>query len=876
MITCPRNWANLLSVAIVMILTIAFGCQKEESPPTTNSTTTSTEEISAEDTSTESSSSKADAANLDEKSGETSSAIPASSQGIHHILSLLPDFELTDQQGNPYSHRQLYSKVWVANFIFTRCAATCPAQTEKMREFQDLLQSHPSKDQIRLVSFTVDPQHDTPEVMKEYADEIGADHEQWKFLTGRQETLWQLSKEGFKLAVGHDTDDTQMPIFHSPMFVLIDPYLRVRGFYDVMSDEGLERLSQDLTSLLEERMPQPPGIFTSDWLETRRQAQLKTVDKFEVNYDFSFSNQLEESGIRFINRAVDDGTRDYKAAHYDHGNGVAIADVNGDGLYDIYFCTLVGRNELWQNMGDGKFQDITEQAGVAVEQPISVSASFADTDNDGDPDLYVTTVRGGNHLFENDGNGFFQDITANAGLEHQGHSSGAVFFDFDRDGLLDLFLTNVGKYTTDERAPVTREQVRRDGETQYDYFVAYPDAFGGHLKPEERNERSLLYRNLGGNRFQDVSDEMQLHDVSWSGDAAPVDFNQDGWIDLYVLNMQGHDQYYVNVEGKRFEKKSRDVFPKTPWGSMSVKAFDYDNDDDFDLFVTDMHSDMSQEVTPNLEKQKAKMAWPQSFTKEDGNDIWGNAFYRNLGDGTFEEVSDQLGAENYWPWGFSVGDLNADGFDDVFIASSMNYPFRYGINTVLLNNRGKGFLDSEFILGVEPRQQRVAPWYELEVRGKDRDHPSSKQIIAYNPPDRIVVWSALGSRSCVMFDLDEDGDLDIITNDFNSPPLVLVSNLSERNSQLSFLKIKLVGNRSNRDGLGALVKVYVGEQSYLKAYDGQSGYLTHSLYPLYFGLDGADTIDRIEVTWPSGSRQLVAGPLAANTTIEIVEESSQP
>ena len=95
MITCPRNWANLLSVAIVMILTIASGCQKEESPPTTNSTTTSTEEISAEDTSTESSSSKADAANLDEKSGETSSAIPASSQGIHHILSLLPDFELT-------------------------------------------------------------------------------------------------------------------------------------------------------------------------------------------------------------------------------------------------------------------------------------------------------------------------------------------------------------------------------------------------------------------------------------------------------------------------------------------------------------------------------------------------------------------------------------------------------------------------------------------------------------------------------------------------------------------------------------------------------------------------------------------------------------
>ena len=491
-----------------------------------------------------------------------------------------------------------------------------------------------------------------------------------------------------------------------------------------------------------------------------------------------------------------------------------------------------------------------------------MTASFADIDNDGDPDLFITTVRNGNVMFRNDGNGKFVDISESSGLDYVGHSSAAIFFDFDRDGLLDLFLTNVGKYTTESMG-------------RGEYYVGFKDAFGGHLKPD-RIEKSILYRNKGDNQFEDVTEAVGLDDDGWSGDASPIDANQDGWPDLYLLDMQGNDEYFENEGGKRFIRKSRELFPKTPWGSMGIKVFDFDNDGRMDIYITDMHSDMSEQVGPERESYKSRQQWPESMLLTQGKSIWGNAFYRNLGDGTFEEVSDQLGAENYWPWGFSVGDLNADGFDDVFIASSMNYPFRYGINTVLLNNRGKGFLDSEFILGVEPRQQRVAPWYELEVRGKDRDHPSSKQIIAYNPPDRIVVWSALGSRSCVMFDLDEDGDLDIITNDFNSPPLVLVSNLSERNSQLSFLKIKLVGNRSNRDGLGALVKVYVGEQSYLKAYDGQSGYLTHSLYPLYFGLDGADTIDRIEVTWPSGSRQLGAGPLAANTTIEIVEESSQP
>ena len=145
------------------------------------------------------------------------------------------------------------------------------------------------------------------------------------------------------------------------------------------------------------------------------------------------------------------------------------------------------------------FEDITASAGVGVAGKISVSASFADIDNDGDPDLYVTTVRGGNMLFENDGHGRFRDITAHRrASSYAGHSSAAVFFDYDRDGRLDLFLVNVGQYTTNT--------IAGDG---YKYYVAFEDAFSGHLKPE-RAERSILYHNEGRNRFVDVSKQTGL------------------------------------------------------------------------------------------------------------------------------------------------------------------------------------------------------------------------------------------------------------------------------------------------------------------------------------------------------------------------------
>jgi hypothetical protein len=599
----------------------------------------------------------------------------------------------------------------------------------------------------------------------------------------------------------------------------------------------------------------PADLQDTSWLQKLKDAQVKAVAGVAAFHDFQFTDRLIESGISFKHRIVDDAGKAYKAAHYDHGNGIAIADVDGDGLSDIYFVNQVGGNQLWKNVGGGRFQDITASAGVSVPGTVSVSASFADIDNDGDADLYVTTVRGGNRLFENDGHGRFRDITAASGLTYVGHSSAAVFFDYDRDGRLDLFLVNVGRYTTNK--------VGGDG---YKYYVAFEDAFSGHLKPE-RAERSILYRNEGGNRFVDVSQRTGLVDLSWSGDASVVDVNDDGWPDLYVLNMLGDNQYYENDRGRRFVKKSREVFPRTSWGAMGIKVFDFNNDGRLDIFITDMHSDMSETIGPEREHMKSTMKWPVSFRGTGKTSIWGNSAFLKEGPGKFREVSDAFGLENYCPWGPSVGDLNADGYDDTFIASGMNYPERYMVNSVKLNDRGQRFVDAEFVLGIEPRSGSIAtPFFELDASGKDKGHPDAAGATGH-----VTVWGARGSRSAVIFDVDGDGDLDIVTNEFNAAPMVLVSNLTEK-TRVRYLAVKLTGTTSNRDGLGAVVKVTTGGSTYTKVMDGNSGYLSHSLYPLYFGLGAAEAVDSIEVLWPSGKKQTIHPPFKINSLIDVREQ----
>lgn len=618
------------------------------------------------------------------------------------------------------------------------------------------------------------------------------------------------------------------------------------------------------------RVDVPQGL-DPHWLEGRRQAQLAGKGNAGVYRDFRFTNRRAESGITYLSRVPDDAAKTFTAAHYDHGTGMAVADVDGDGLTDLYFVSQIGPNALWRNVGDGTFEDITAVAGVAVPDKIGSAAAFADVDNDGDPDLYVTTIRRGNHLFENDGSGRFTDVTEASGLGYSGHSGAGMFFDYDRDGRLDLFLSNIGTFTTDNLLTTTFYLPGislSNGELEF--YDSVDDAFGGHLRAA-RNDRSELYHNEGGRSFKNVTDATGLVDNGWNGDATVIDANEDGWPDVYVLNMQGNDELWQNEGGQRFTPQRAAMFPRTPWGSMGAKSFDLDNDGHLDLFVTDMHSDMSQESDPADEKRKSVMIWPEEFTVTGGASIWGNAFYRNLGGGAFEEVSDAIGAEMYWPWGLSVGDLNADGFDDAFIAGGMGYPSRYGTNSVLMNDAGKALLDSEFILGVEPRlnAEFAGPQFALDCSGADITH-----VDCIGREGRIMVWGALSSRSSAIFDIEGDGDLDIVAAEINSPPLVLVSDLAQVRPDTTHVIVRLTGTQSNRDGLGSKVTVTAGDKRIVQVFDGNTGYLAHGLLPMYFGLDGAATADAVEVVWPSGATQTVDGPFESGATIEIEEQAA--
>jgi hypothetical protein len=369
-----------------------------------------------------------------------------------------------------------------------------------------------------------------------------------------------------------------------------------------------------------------------------------------------------------------------------------------------------------------------------------------------------------------------------------------------------------------------------------------------------------------------------LNNSAWSGEAAFADLNGDGFPDLYVLNMQGDDHFYLNEEGKRFVEKTDQYFPKTPWGSMGLKFFDFNNDGLIDLFITDMHSDMTTaqigvqySARPGSEKVKSeqfcRIEWTEEYIQGSSNNIFGNALWQNLGKGKYREVSDETGAETWWPWGPSVGDLNADGYADVLVTSGMGYPFSYAANNVLLNEGGTRFIDSEFSLGVEPRLgwRTTTDYFVLDCGGADKDHP-----LCQGQTQRVMIAGTVSSRSAVLVDLDNDGDLDIITNEINDRPQVLVSNLTDK-KRIHFLKIKLTGTKSNRDGLGAVVKLSAGVLTQTQQNDGKSGYLSQSSLPLYFGLGEAAKIDRIEVAWPSGKKQMVSQNITPNTLLSIVE-----
>jgi hypothetical protein len=569
-----------------------------------------------------------------------------------------------------------------------------------------------------------------------------------------------------------------------------------------------------------------------------------------------FQERAREAGIAFrMHYLPKEQGEPFHINLYDHGSGLAVGDYDNDGHEDIYFLNQLGPNALYRNMGDGSFVDVTAKAGVALADRISVGATFADYDNDGWADLFVTSTRGGDVLFHNRGDGTFEDVTAAAGLSHVGHSQAAVFFDYDNDGDLDLFLTNTAKWTTDVFDSATGS------------FEGGADLASLMSSPKESN---ILYRNNGDGTFTDVTDRAGLRGRGWAGDVAVFDYDEDGFLDLFVPSMVGRGQLYHNSGRGTFTDVTAQTLGRTPYGAIGCKVFDYDGDGRLDLFVVDMHSDMWMGVDKShvsldvaRQVQHRRFRTPKGPTVDEeasgliqiqramfarqGEDVdallFGNALYRNLGHGKFTETAIAAGLETLWPWGVATGDFDNDGHEDVFIPSGMGYPFYYWPNQLMMSNGDGTFQDRAAALGVEPPTHGI---YLDESIGGQR--------------------ATRSSRSAVVADFDGDGRLEIVTNNFNDRPYYFANRFPRRN----YVAFQLTGTSSNRDAIGAVVRLWVGKTVMVRQVNPAGGYLSHSSRVVHFGLGDRTKVDRIEIRWPRGIVQKLDNP-EINTLHQIRE-----
>jgi hypothetical protein len=565
-----------------------------------------------------------------------------------------------------------------------------------------------------------------------------------------------------------------------------------------------------------------------------------------------FRECARESGITFRMAFLpgEQGEK-FKINLYDHGCGVAVADFDADGFDDIYFLNQLGDNALYRNKGDGTFEDVTKKAGVALGDRVCVGAAFGDYDNDGFPDLYVTSTRGGNVLFRNMGDGTFKDVTAQAGLvpKEVTHSQTAGFFDFDNDGYLDLFVTNSAKWTLNKDNPSARHY---PGPADFWDLIASPI------------EHNVLYRNVPvdpadpakGRKFVDVTTMAKLEGKGWSGDVVVFDYNDDGRLDLLVTNMFGASQLYRNNGDGTFTDVTADVLGRTSWGAIGAKAFDYNNDGRLDLLIVDMHSDMwlpatmdPRKTRDNLKKKYRRVMGPMydrdqllaeneerfvstlKFRYEDV--VFGNTFYKITPSGKFLEASEKANLETFWPWGIATGDFDNDGFEDVFLPSGMGYPYSYWPNALMMNNGDETFSDRASALGIEPPPEGE---YLTETIGGKR--------------------AARSSRCAATADFAGDGRLGLVVNNFNDQPYFFRNEFPRKN----YVAFRLTGNKSNRDAIGALVTLHSGNEVMVRQVQAAGGYLSQSSRTVHFGLGDRQSIDRVVIRWPSGRQQTVAHP----------------
>jgi enediyne biosynthesis protein E4 len=506
-----------------------------------------------------------------------------------------------------------------------------------------------------------------------------------------------------------------------------------------------------------------------------------------------FRDASEASGIRFVHTSGNSPEKEFPTCL---GSGVAMLDYDGDGWLDLYFATTRNLpltapnastgNRLYRNRHDGTFEDVTERAGVGFHG-FTHGLAVGDIDNDGDPDLYLTNL-GPNVLFLNNGNGTFRDATAGSGLDCPAWSCGAAFLDFDRDGKLDLYVSNYGEWSPDAPKPYCGDQSKNLRTICSPTLIA--------------PRRHALFHNLGGGRFEEVSARAGVARRDGRGlGVIAADLNRDSKTDLFVANDKCPNFLFLNRGDGTFEDVSLTSGAAGGeagelLGNMGIDAEDLDGD-----------------------------GWPELVATTFRGD--GTALYQNLKEGNFLHISSSAGlvvdSKPYVGWGTALADFDGDGWLDLLVVN--------------------GHVDDNLpLFGQDIPQAEPAKIWRNE--GVVRNRIIFK-LVPQPGPYFAVPHVA---RGAAFGDIDNDGDIDVVINQSDQRPAILIND----SPPAAWIRFSLVGHRSNRSAIGATVEVHAGGHTYYRQVKGGGSYLSANDPRILVGLGNAFSVDRVEVSWPSG------------------------
>lgn len=532
---------------------------------------------------------------------------------------------------------------------------------------------------------------------------------------------------------------------------------------------------------------------------------------------FTLRDETAAAGIHFVHRRP---TFDRKIANVEPhvaavGASVSVADVDGDGWFDLYFTnSRFGQpNALYRNRGDGTFEDIAASAGLAdLNRPgegVSMGSVWGDFDNDGREDVLVYRY-GYLALFKNLDGRRFQDVTQAAGLRRWVNSNGAIWFDYDRDGLLDLYVTAYFRDDIDLWNLATTRIMHNSFE-----FATN----GG---------KNLLFHNLGNGRFEDVTDRLGVGSTRWTLAAASADFNDDGWPDIYLANDYGPEELYVNDRGRRFTLTTAGLESESKSG-MSVALGDAYNRGRLDVFVTNI--------------------------SERGYLFQNNNLRLNLMPEAdrFRNVADATVADAGWAWGAQFGDLNNDGSSELFVANGFISADR---------DRSYWYAMSK-IAGAQGRLFEDAGTWPAFGNASLSGYERSRVFLNRGLGGWVDVAEAVGARdrydgrAVALADLSNRGVLDVIVANQNQPALLYRTYPDSGNHWIAF---RLVATRSNRSAIGAEVVLEATGIKQRRVVDGGMGFASQNDRRLHFGLGSREWVDRVVIYWPSGTRQILQRP----------------